>query len=41
MRELMRKKRAGKRKQAAPADTADKAATPADGLWSEGAAESL
>jgi hypothetical protein len=29
MRELMRKKRAGKRQQAAPADTADKAATPA------------
>ena len=29
MRELRRKKRAGKRQQAAPADTADKAATPA------------
>jgi hypothetical protein len=29
MRELMRKKRAGKRQQAAPADTADNAATPA------------
>jgi hypothetical protein len=36
MRELMRKKRAGKRQQAAPADTADKAATPAADTAADG-----